>query len=968
MYVLDITSLQQCSAPEATALLETVRQNTRYLRDAGIEFRCLVRDDLGGFLELCAQLTSSIDPASYLHLDLAELDEPLSLDVLTRFMVTQGIQYWCLPEGGLTSIPLGTLNQAALQAGVCVGRGLDLEPEFLADGDSGQKVLLASNKPTLTIVAPFPPIKSGIADYVARQVPYLQQYYQLVFVDENPQDAIAQDLFPGKRVTPRHFLETPELHQRVLYHLGNSPTHLTALKLLAQVPGLVVMHDFFLSDVQQYEDIILNRKERATFNELIYSHGYRPLLEVSENRSSLNLSDYPCNLKVLEQARKVLMHSCYGMGQAEVWYGNRIKQHLGQIGFARDVLPAADRGASRAALGYSPETYLVGTFGFATPAKCLETLINAWATSKFAQSKNAILVIAGEFLDERYQSRIHQLLELRQCTNVQLLGYLTPEKYALYLSSVDIAVQLRTRSRGETSAALLDCLASGVPVIANNHGFVEDLPEHILWKTKAQPDVSELVAVLEHLSNAKFIRQTLSDNALEYLRQVFDPNRVAEQLVQEIESTATRGICLTADAIARHIGRMDPPLSDLQRMKVAQALEYNRLPGLNRQLLIDVTVVARNDLRTGIQRVVRALLREFIIAPPNGYRILPIYLDAEGTYRYAHRFMLKMLNQPLNCLEDQVVEVHVGDIYIGLDLHTTTMVRHAAVYEEWRKRGVRIINVLYDLLPVRSPQWFPAMVEPDFTAWARHIALNSDDVLAISRTVAEDFAAWVREQRIDLQRPSPLAVGWFHLGSDLDASVPSTGLPDNADQVLEQIASAPSFLMVGTVEPRKGHAQTLAAFEQLWSKGHRCNLVIVGKEGWHVEEVAHKLRQHPRLGQQLFWLEGISDEYLEKIYPCCVALIAASEGEGFGLPLIEAARHNIPVIARDIPVFREVGGDGAHYFVADTPTKLAQALQDWLALPSVNRPDCTKIKCQTWKDSADQVRKFLEISRSKTSQ
>ena len=56
----------------------------------------------------------------------------------------------------------------------------------------------------------------------------------------------------------------------------------------------------------------------------------------------------------------------------------------------------------------------------------------------------------------------------------------------------------------------------------------------------------------------------------------------------------------------------------------------------------------------------------------------------------------------------------------------------------------------------------------------------------------------------------------------------------------------------------------------------------------------------------MLWLEGISDEYLDKVYAASTCLIAASEGEGFGLPLIEAAQHKLPIIARDIPVFREV--------------------------------------------------------------
>ncbi|REM39804.1 glycosyltransferase, partial [Mycobacterium tuberculosis] len=79
--------------------------------------------------------------------------------------------------------------------------------------------------------------------------------------------------------------------------------------------------------------------------------------------------------------------------------------------------------------------------------------------------------------------------------------------------------------------------------------------------------------------------------------------------------------------------------------------------------------------------------------------------------------------------------------------------------------------------------------------------------------------------------------------------------PLAAKSTLAQIAAAPAFLMVGTVEPRKGHAQTLDAFEQLWRNGIDVNLVIAGKKGWMVEEVVERLQQHPQRGRRLFWLE-----------------------------------------------------------------------------------------------------------------
>ncbi|OIQ69685.1 GDP-mannose-dependent alpha-(1-2)-phosphatidylinositol mannosyltransferase [mine drainage metagenome] len=169
--------------------------------------------------------------------------------------------------------------------------------------------------------------------------------------------------------------------------------------------------------------------------------------------------------------------------------------------------------------------------------------------------------------------------------------------------------------------------------------------------------------------------------------------------------------------------------------------------------------------------------------------------------------------------------------------------------------------------------------------------------------------------------------------------------------------------MVGTIEPRKGHAQTLAAFELLWAQGMDVNLVIVGKQGWLVDQLVDKLRQHPELNRHLFWLEGISDEYLEKIYAASTCLIAASEGEGFGLPLIEAAQHKKPIIARELPVFREVAGEHAFYFNGLTSKDLADAISAWLTLSQSDmHPKSVGMRYLSWSDSALQLKEQLYLN------
>jgi glycosyltransferase involved in cell wall biosynthesis len=159
-------------------------------------------------------------------------------------------------------------------------------------------------------------------------------------------------------------------------------------------------------------------------------------------------------------------------------------------------------------------------------------------------------------------------------------------------------------------------------------------------------------------------------------------------------------------------------------------------------------------------------------------------------------------------------------------------------------------------------------------------------------------------------------INWFHLGADIDQSLPTKGFLQNEQFILDNLKSKAIFLMVGTLEPRKGHAQVLGAFEKLWQDGADLNLIIVGKKGWLVDVLEDRLRKHKELGKRLFWLEGASDEFLTKIYATSTCLIAASYGEGFGLPLIEAAKHKLPIICRDIPVFREVASEHAFYFDA----------------------------------------------------
>ncbi|WP_069267675.1 glycosyltransferase family 4 protein [Paraburkholderia nodosa] len=383
----------------------------------------------------------------------------------------------------------------------------------------------------------------------------------------------------------------------------------------------------------------------------------------------------------------------------------------------------------------------------------------------------------------------------------------------------------------------------------------------------------------------------------------------------------------------------------------AQELKSRLLDGAatTRQLLVDISELVQRDARSGIQRVVRSILREWQKKSPEGYRVEPVYATADQPYRYARKYMARFLGGDDSRVNDEPMEYGVGDIFLGLDLAPAVAPHYADFYQRLREQGVRVKFVVYDLLPLRDNH-FEQHVVDHYVRWLDVVA-QSDGAICISKAVADELDTWMAERKVTRQRP--FSLNWFHLGADIENSVPTKGMPNDAASVLTNLDARPSFLMVGTLEPRKGHAQVLDAFEQLWATGLDANLVIVGKQGWMMDALANRIRSHTERDSRLFWLESISDEYLEKVYGASDCLIAASSGEGFGLPLIEAARHGVPIMARDIPVFREVAGEHAWYFKADAASQLAAAVREWIAGKEAGTiPMPTDMPFLSWEQSA----------------
>ena len=399
-----------------------------------------------------------------------------------------------------------------------------------------------------------------------------------------------------------------------------------------------------------------------------------------------------------------------------------------------------------------------------------------------------------------------------------------------------------------------------------------------------------------------------------------------------------------------------PGASERDWSNVARALSANMAtaPDAAPQWLVDISNMFVNDAGTGIQRVVRHVLDELLTMPPSGYRVEPVYLGDDGVFRYARSYCQRRYFKGETLPPDEPVEFAKGDVYLGLDLVAHLIPAYINVFRKIRNHGVRQHFVLYDLLPVLRPDCFEPHLLPLFRRWYESVAEVADSILSISRAVADEFETWLHQARPERQRP--LGIGWFHLGADLAAVGTTRVSNDSLDAGLVELGDYPTFLMVGTIEPRKGHAQTLAAFDGLWSQGLEVNLLIIGKPGWLVDDLLQRLREHPQRGKRLFWFEKASDDLLLAAYHHASALLMASEGEGFGLPLIEAAHHGLPLITRDLPVFREIAGEHAYYFTGYDAGDLGAALRAWLELDALGlAPQSTGMQWKTWQEATAQL-------------
>jgi glycosyltransferase involved in cell wall biosynthesis len=368
------------------------------------------------------------------------------------------------------------------------------------------------------------------------------------------------------------------------------------------------------------------------------------------------------------------------------------------------------------------------------------------------------------------------------------------------------------------------------------------------------------------------------------------------------------------------------------------------------RIFVDVTQLCADPYVTGIQRVAQKLILELTNNPTKNYQIVliaacgTIQTTEEGPCFPGTRNSIIFYNQ---------ISFKKGDVLLTLDNRSIRFQAFLMMLMEAKRAGCKFIPFVHDIFPISYPFYFTSLGKVKFRRWLNVLLNNADLYITPSHNSANQLRAHagnLLDQR---------SVHVVPLGGDFFITERSAcSLHQSPDR------ESPFLLMVGTIEPRKGYSDVLAAMELLWSEGFPYDLCLVGRAGWNNKNIIAHLNRLTETNR-LHWIDDVNDRQLAKLYQDAHGLIAASHDEGFCLPIAEALHFRTPVLARNINIFSEVGGDLISYFESGSIAELAEAIKAWEHTP---KPEERGTSCEnyTWKASGIKLASVLHNSLQPT--
>ncbi|UTT63000.1 glycosyltransferase [Microcella humidisoli] len=371
--------------------------------------------------------------------------------------------------------------------------------------------LAARPRCRIALVSPMPPVASGVADYSARLLPELARHADVDVFAQAGADPIevegvrcfAAAALPAVRAAQGEYDD-------IVYSIGNSEYH---YEVFAQARrhrgGTALLHDVALQGVLRLArtrrpDIVdvdaLIALEALEAGDLVIEHAGYPAHR-SPDYADLNR---PLVRSIARRVDRLLVHSRFAASLARLELAPGDRADVQTVAFAHRTMPAPAEGPRDA----------VVSMGILSSVK---QSVEVWEAFLLAATRHPHLVFALVGENHLDQQTLDRLQERARTTGVAgrviATGRVSDAQYNAWLARAMVAVQLRATSRGESSAAVADCFAAGVPVIVSALGSALELPPGSVVRIPVTTRPDRIAAEIDDVISDPIRRQTLGSAA-----------------------------------------------------------------------------------------------------------------------------------------------------------------------------------------------------------------------------------------------------------------------------------------------------------------------------------------------------------------------------------------------------------------------------------------------------------------------
>ncbi len=366
-----------------------------------------------------------------------------------------------------------------------------------------------------------PPDRSGIADYSAELLPHLAKLADVTIFTDEPGTAQS----PGLTVRPTS--DYPHRRREFdlpLYQMGNSAFHESMYDLLVRYPGVVMLHDYFLHHFIRHhtaghDDWTAYGREMAYS---LNSDGRALAQAIHAGRAEAPLFEEPLNRRLLDVSLGLIVHSRYAAERAR-----RQRSDLPLAVVQALIEPRPGR-SLRDRLALPDNAVLFGSFGQITAEKRIDLALQAFQRVR-RNYPAAHYLLVGETRPDVDLPAL--LAEYELADAVHQIGYVADlAEFVDWITTVDVVVNLRQPTVGETSAIALRAMAAARPLIAFDHGWYSELPDDAAMKT-APGDIDALQAAMERLTASAETRRSMGAAGLAYVHRHCLPQHVARAYI-----------------------------------------------------------------------------------------------------------------------------------------------------------------------------------------------------------------------------------------------------------------------------------------------------------------------------------------------------------------------------------------------------------------------------------------------------